>query len=97
MRVPFSAALFAAASLAGLAACHAQAPAPSQPAPSSSAIEAPKQVAARTVPLTIRTAKGERAFRVEVARTPAEQERGLMFRRGARARRGHDLPDGAAA
>lgn len=34
-----------------------------------------------TVPLTIVTAHGMRRFDVEVARTPAEQERGLMFRR----------------
>lgn len=33
------------------------------------------------VPLTIATATGERHLRIEVARTPAEQERGLMFRR----------------
>lgn len=36
--------------------------------------------AADTVPLSIETAKGARAFRVEVARTPAEQARGLMYR-----------------
>ncbi|MET0270724.1 MAG: DUF192 domain-containing protein [Sphingomonas sp.] len=33
-----------------------------------------------TVPLTIRTAAGDRTFRVEVARTASEQARGLMFR-----------------
>lgn len=32
------------------------------------------------VPLTVTTAKGPHAFKVEVASTPAEQERGLMFR-----------------
>jgi len=35
---------------------------------------------AATVPLTIRTAKGELAYRVEVARTAQEQARGLMYR-----------------
>ncbi len=32
------------------------------------------------VPLTVTTASGPHAFKVEVASTPAEQERGLMFR-----------------
>lgn len=32
------------------------------------------------VPLTIRTAKAEHKFRIEVARTSEEQARGLMFR-----------------
>lgn len=32
-------------------------------------------------PLTITTRQGEHTFLVEIARTPAEQERGLMFRR----------------
>ena len=32
------------------------------------------------LPLTIFTATGERRFRVEVARSPAEQEQGLMYR-----------------
>jgi uncharacterized membrane protein (UPF0127 family) len=32
------------------------------------------------LPLTIETRAGPRQFNVEVARTPAEQERGLMFR-----------------
>jgi hypothetical protein len=35
---------------------------------------------AKTVPVTIATATGNRVFKVEVARTAAEQERGLMFR-----------------
>lgn len=38
--------------------------------------------AAATVPVTIRTAAGTHVFRAEVARTPAEQQRGLMFRTG---------------
>ncbi len=36
--------------------------------------------AADTVPLSIETAKGARTFRVEVARTPEEQAKGLMYR-----------------
>jgi uncharacterized membrane protein (UPF0127 family) len=87
MRVSFSTTLFAAASFAALGACHAQAPAPPPVAAAQeprsaefNVIEAPRQVAGPSVPLTIRTAKGKHAFRVEVARTPAQQEQGLMFR-----------------
>lgn len=36
--------------------------------------------AGQTIPVTIASAKGSHVFKVEVARTPAEQERGLMFR-----------------
>jgi uncharacterized protein len=35
---------------------------------------------AATVPLQVRTATGIHKFQVEVARTPEQQERGLMFR-----------------
>lgn len=44
------------------------------------AAETQTAVHAATVPLAIHTAGGMRKFRVEVARTEAEQERGLMFR-----------------
>jgi uncharacterized protein len=37
--------------------------------------------AASVAPLSIKTTKGERKFKVEIARTPEEQERGLMFRK----------------
>ena len=37
-------------------------------------------VAAKPVPLSIRTAQGERKFKIEVAQTAEEQARGLMFR-----------------
>ena len=36
---------------------------------------------AGTVPLTIASPRASHAFRVEVARTPEQQERGLMFRK----------------
>jgi len=36
--------------------------------------------AARTIPLTITSANGKHDFVVEVAKTSAEQERGLMYR-----------------
>jgi len=39
-----------------------------------------RQNAATKVVVTVQTRGGPRQFRVEVARTPAEQERGLMFR-----------------
>jgi uncharacterized protein len=35
---------------------------------------------AKTVPVTITSAGGTHQFRVEVAKTPAEQQRGLMYR-----------------
>lgn len=35
---------------------------------------------AKTVPVTIMSASGTHQFRVEVAKTPAEQQRGLMYR-----------------
>ncbi len=59
---------------AALAVCNA---APSGAAPVA-ATAAPES--AVRLPLTIRTAHGTRAFRVEVARSEAEQARGLMFR-----------------
>lgn len=51
--------------------------------PAATVAAAPSAPAARlsVLPLTIATAHGPRHFRVEVARTPAEQERGLMFRK----------------
>lgn len=50
---------------------------------------------ARLLPLTIDTAHGSRHFRVEVARTPAEQERGLMFRKSLPPQGGMLFPLGA--
>ncbi|PTD17095.1 DUF192 domain-containing protein [Sphingomonas fennica] len=44
------------------------------------------------VPLTIATSSGARSFLVEMARTPAEQERGLMFRTELAADRGMLFP-----
>jgi uncharacterized membrane protein (UPF0127 family) len=44
------------------------------------------------VPLTIRSAKGKHLFRVAVAATPEEQERGLMFRRSLAADEGMIFP-----
>ncbi|HEX8484144.1 DUF192 domain-containing protein [Sphingomonas sp.] len=38
--------------------------------------------AAARVPVTVASASGSHVFRVELARTPAQQEQGLMFRTG---------------
>ncbi len=65
----------AVAALLGLPACNAAPPVAAK-TPSTAAPIAP----GKRIPLTIRTGKGEHKFRVEVARTEAEQARGLMFR-----------------
>ncbi len=44
------------------------------------------------MPLTIRSAGGDRHFTVEVARSPKEQEDGLMFRRSLAPDRGMIFP-----
>lgn len=49
-------------------------------APSSAGAADAMAEGAATVPLTIRTARGEVAYKVEVARTAQEQARGLMYR-----------------
>jgi uncharacterized membrane protein (UPF0127 family) len=56
-----------------LIACSPQAPAQNVPAD-----QAP-QTGLQQVPLTIHSANGDHRFTVEVARTPEQQERGLMF------------------
>ncbi|WP_053000733.1 DUF192 domain-containing protein [Sphingomonas sanxanigenens] len=50
------------------------------------------QPSAKFVPLSIQTAAGEHKFTVEVARTPEEQERGLMFRTSLAGDRGMIFP-----
>ena len=44
--------------------------------------DAVAEASARLVPVTIASAGGARVFRSEIARTPAEQAKGLMFRTG---------------
>jgi uncharacterized membrane protein (UPF0127 family) len=46
----------------------------------SGSVNASTAQAGATIPLTLASAKGAHAFKVEVARTPADQEKGLMFR-----------------
>jgi uncharacterized membrane protein (UPF0127 family) len=60
--------------------------------PSSTAPAAPKAAPAKLVPLDIVTAKGTLHYKVEVALTPQEQERGLMFRTGLPERGGMIFP-----
>lgn len=70
------------ARLLGAAALLALAGGGCAPTPANSADAAGNAGAemAATVPLTIHTAKGPVAYRVEVARTAQEQARGLMYR-----------------
>jgi uncharacterized membrane protein (UPF0127 family) len=51
-----------------------------RPAEAVHAEQASAAAPASTIPLIIRSAKGARTFQVEVARTPAEQAKGLMYR-----------------
>ena len=71
--------LLAAALVMGVAACSSNAPeasATAAPAPS-----AHPESGLPVIPLTVTTAGGKtHTFRVEVASTPAQQEKGLMFR-----------------
>ena len=55
-------------------------------------VEDPAQSGLRQVPLTIRTAGGERRFTVEVAGTPEQQARGLMYRQSLADDRGMVFP-----
>ncbi len=50
------------------------------------------EAAAALAPITIHTARGPLAYKVEVARTSAEQARGLMFRTGLPPRGGMIFP-----
>lgn len=68
----------AAVCFAGLGACSPQPTAEPTPRASTAAVHPVSGL--RVIPLTISTARGRHAFRVEVAQTEAEQARGLMFR-----------------
>lgn len=56
-----------------LAACSPQAPAQNAPHEESA------QTGLKRVPLTIHSASGDHRFKVDVAATPEQQQRGLMF------------------
>jgi hypothetical protein len=64
---------------------------PAEAAPAQSLPTEP-QTGLREVPLTIRSSNGVHRFTVEVAATPEEQERGLMFRKSVGADRGMIFP-----
>jgi uncharacterized membrane protein (UPF0127 family) len=49
-------------------------------AETGTAMAGTRAVSSALVPLTIKTRQGSRTFRVEIARTELQQERGLMFR-----------------
>jgi uncharacterized membrane protein (UPF0127 family) len=61
-------------------------------APSGTAEAAPKHAAGKLVPLDIVTARATLHFKVEVALTPQDQERGLMFRTSLPERGGMIFP-----
>jgi uncharacterized protein len=69
-----------------LVACSPQAPAQNAPADERA------QKGLAEIPLTIRSASGAHHFRVELAATPDQQERGLMFRKSVDADRGMIFP-----
>ena len=77
------------AALVALIACSPQTAA--QNAPSQS-VDARAQTGLREVPLTIRSKNGVHHFTVEVAATPDQQERGLMFRESVAPDRGMIFP-----
>jgi hypothetical protein len=68
--------VLAAAAL--LVACSPQPSAQATPAAQANAVHPSSGL--KVVPLTVTTAKGRHAFRVEVAASEAEQAQGLMFR-----------------
>jgi hypothetical protein len=69
-----------------LIACSPQAPAQNVPADQGA------QTGLQQVPLTIHSANGDHRFTVEVAATPEQQERGLMFRKSLAGNRGMIFP-----
>jgi uncharacterized membrane protein (UPF0127 family) len=72
-------------------ACSPQAPA--QNAPVDSAAQDPRaQTGLREVPLTIRSKNKLHHFTVQIAATPDQQEKGLMFRRSLGADQGMIFP-----
>ena len=81
--------LFAA--LAALAACSPMAADAGQQA-STAASARHSESGLEVVPLTMVSANGRHAFRVEVARTSAEQAKGLMFRTAMGANEGMIFP-----
>ena len=61
---------------AAVAACS---PGSAPPAAAESQVQGQAQTGLERVPLTIRSATGVHQFQVDIARTPEQQQRGLMF------------------
>jgi uncharacterized protein len=75
---------------AAAAACSPQ-PAPSAPAPQATELGLPQSGLEETA-LTIRSASGVHRFTVEIARTPEQQQHGMMFRTSLAPDRGMLFP-----
>lgn len=63
-----------------LAACSPQPAAEATPTPDASSPARHRESGLAVVPLTVTTATATHRFQVEVAATPAQQQKGLMFR-----------------
>ena len=79
--------LLLTAMAAAMAACS-----PTPAAQEQEAIPALSEAGLQQVPLTVASATGTHRFVVEVARTPQEQQRGMMFRQSVAPSRGMIFP-----
>lgn len=79
--------LLLTAMAAAMAACS-----PTPAAQEQEAIPALSEAGLQQVPLTVASATGTHRFVVEVARTPQEQQRGMMFRQSVAPNRGMIFP-----
>lgn len=76
-----------------LAACSPQPAAEATPAAEASVPARHPESGLTVIPLTVTTASGTHRFRVEVAASPADQQKGLMFRTGMGADEGMIFPN----
>ncbi|MBB3983381.1 hypothetical protein GGR44_003069 [Sphingobium fontiphilum] len=65
---------------------------PAAKAPAEARNEQAGSVVGATIPLVVRTAQGEHRFDMEVAATPQDQQKGLMFRKELPPNRGMVFP-----
>jgi uncharacterized protein len=84
--------ILSAAMVAALPACRAEPPTPTNVQPAAQASSALSPAGLELAPLEIRTGSQVHRFTVEVARTPEEQARGLMFRRSVGPQEGMIFP-----
>jgi len=75
-----------------LVACSPQAPAHNASLDNRASLDDRAQKGLKEIPLTIRSGHAEHHFTVEVAATPDQQERGLMFRKSLAPDRGMIFP-----